>query len=359
METWLYIKLNGSVYFSTQAVLSDDAMLARFSYILLQRTKYATFDALYSYPHSSPWHRQDDTVNPYFARPNWIDAVWTFDLNLDALLLDRKDSHRQMALCLMRNRPVSVDDFKPYQPPNPHRALIPYAVPLLLNPQQIAFRGTCPKLCPVPTGRRKALAGKILADFLFQWRHVISGPYNHVTFYRLVTAIFRIATMRFSVREHTTKPQHLDPILAAPRNVPEWQIFSACIVPAGGTSVVICRNVEHALSLIRQNYPSALLNTEQSSLTSSDGENRIYTILSVEDIMLYQINSASEGFIVSESLFNSRTGLSEEGLELLLQAVHSHMPRKIHIMPIEHHEAILSAMSKEAIERARVGCVLD
>lgn len=211
------------------------------------------------------------------------------------------------------------------------------------------------KTCKEINRQRKTFVSRVLADFAFQWRHVLCGCYNNSTFRRLAYAIIRITTLDFAVEEATRPRQGTGGFLVWIDNLPEWEPASGHIVRAGGTSIVICQHAPHAVALIREDFAKQIKSTPGSADKSFT-----YLILSVRELILYQINSELERYTEPKPLFDGTQPPSDEAIELLLEATQTSAPNSpLCKLPIELQDAILDKVSAGPIESARVSCLLD
>lgn len=342
----------GTVYFAAHRSAEDGAMLQLYSSKLVGVARESTFDALYSRV-ARDWHQQDDVVTPFNDR-RWthVGAVWTFDIDGDILRLDKKDRNLWVPLNLIRQRSITISDFEPYEPPPTlakHALQSVYAAPCWkIRRKEIDLQRL---------ERRKAFVSRILADFAFQWRHVLYGRYNNSTFRRLACAIIRIVTVDFTVEEATLSRQGTGGFLVWIDKLPEWDFASGHIVRVGGTSIVICQHAPHAVTLVRKDFAKQI----QSTPGSAD-KSFTYLILSVRELILYRMNSELERYTEPKRLFDGTHPPSDEAIELLLQATQTSTSAHVaplHKLPIELQDAILDKVSAGPIESARVGCLLD
>ena len=310
----------------------------------------STFDSLYSRV-ARDWHQQDDVVTPFNDR-RWthVRAVWTFDLDGDILRLDKRDCKLWLPLNLVRQRPVTISDFEPHKP----------SPTLTKHALQSVYPALCWKMRRKEINlqrlqRHKAFVSRILADFAFQWRHVLCGRYNNSTFRRLAYAIVRIITLEFTVKEATLSRQGTGGFLIWIDNLPEWGFISGHIIRVGGTSIVLCQHTPHAIALIRKDFAAQIQSTHGSA-----GQSLTYLILSVRELILYHINSELERYTEPKRLFDGTHPPSDEAIELLLQATQtSATTAPLRKLPIELQDAILDNVSEGPIESARIGCLLD
>lgn len=310
----------------------------------------STFDVLYSRV-ARDWHQQDDIVTPFNDR-RWthVGAVWTFNLDNDILRLDKRDCNLWIPLNLIRQRSITISDFKPHEPPP---TLAKHAL-------KSVYPAPCWKIRRKEIDlehlqRRNAFISRILADFAFQWRHILCGHYNNFTFRRLAYGIIKIVTLDFTVEEATHSRQGTGGYLVWIDNLPEWDYASGQIVRVGGTSIVICQHTPHAITLVRKDFAKQI----QSAPGLAD-KTLTYLILSVRELIIYRINSELERYTEPKRLFDGAHPPSDEAFELLLQATQTSVPETpLQKLPVELQDVILDMVSAGPIESARISCLLN
>ncbi|KAH6877671.1 hypothetical protein BKA58DRAFT_451489 [Alternaria rosae] len=315
----------GTFYFAAHRSAEDDAMLQLYSSRLVGVARESTFDVWYSQV-ARDWQQRDDLTPFNDRRWTHVGAVWTFDLDRDILRLDQRDRNLWVPLNLVRQRSITISDFEPCEPPS---TLAKHALQSIYSARRpAAFWKMRRKNVDLPRlQRRKAFVFRILADFAFQWRHVLCGRYNNFTFRRLANAIVRIVTLDFTVEEATIARQGIGRYLHTP----------------------------HAITPIRNDFGKQIVSTPGSAENTST-----YLILSVRELILFQISSEFEKYTEPMRLFDGIHPPSDETIELLLQATQtSAFTAPLHKLPIELQDAILDKVSAGPIESARVGCLLD
>ncbi|KAK7218354.1 hypothetical protein V2G26_006357 [Clonostachys chloroleuca] len=179
-------------------------------------------------------------------------------------------------------------------------------------------------ICQDRLERHKALVQKMLADFAHQWRHVLSGRFNHSTFRRFACAIIKIVTLDFEVKEITAQRQGIGGFLVWLNNLPEWEPFSGHIVRVGGASVVLSQHPCHTVHLIREDFQQYCVSKAEDDM-SVVGD-RTYLVFSVREVSLYRMNSMSERCTAAERLFDGTLPPSDAAIDQLLQATLSASP---------------------------------
>ncbi|KAF2022029.1 hypothetical protein BU24DRAFT_417677 [Aaosphaeria arxii CBS 175.79] len=356
IATFVYIARQGTVYFgdrlsSDRLCFDDEDMLEFFSRQLIGEAQTSTFDKLYP-TFSVQWYQQDDIIDVFDdPRSVIIETVWIFDLDGDILRFNKKDHSLYVPLSLVRQRPILISDFEPYERPTPPNHTLDLGFqPPYWEMQHVGLDLQC-------LARRKAFVCRALADFAFQWRHILCSRYNDSTFQRLAYGIVRIATFDFDVEEYDYPHLEVTAPLVFIHMLPEWESFHGQIVPVGRISVVLSRDPQHALALIRDDFANRSALQCDSSGTDSD---TTYLILSVQHIVLYQISRRYERYTKPVRLLEGTHPPSDEAIELLLKTTQVSSPKtRINRLPVELQDMILDEISEGPIERARVGCILN
>ncbi|KAI0157207.1 hypothetical protein GGR57DRAFT_461240 [Xylariaceae sp. FL1272] len=344
---WINILTEGAVYFQSRGSNGDDDdhVLQQYSRGLLGKPIDSTFDTVYCRV-DRRWHLQDDIVDPFHDRRGaHIQTVWIFDLDNDILRLDKKNYRLQLPLYVLRSRAATIADFHSYAPP---WLAEPRSQPFLLPPY---WKLRCGVLDLDRIERRRPLFGRILADFAFEWRHMLCSRYNDSTFRKFASAIIKIATLDFNVVEVDVTRQDPRDFLVLINNLPEWDPFKERIIPLSGISVVLSRNMPHAITMLKNDW------AKRPSRWAPDS--RYYLILTVREVILCRINRDSAIYTKPERLFNGYDPPSEEAMQMLLEATYvSFSKTAIHLLPVELQDHILDNVSAWPVERARVSCIL-
>ncbi|VUC30277.1 unnamed protein product [Clonostachys rosea] len=341
----------GTVYRCAKRSVEDDRMLELYSNTLKDTVIESTLETIYSL-FAGQWQQQEDIVDPFVdTRGKLINTVWVFDLNNDILRFHKQDQYKLVSLRLLRRGPIAICDFELYRPPTQRQGFLPPS-----RASQCVMRRD--GICKDRLERHKALVHKILADFAFQWRHVLSGQFSHSTFRRLAYAIVKIATLDFQVEEITTKRQGTGGFLVWLNNLPQWEPFDGHIVRVGGVSLVLAQHPCHAVHLIRQDFQQYRVSKPEDGMPML--KQRTYLILSVRDVVLYRINSENERCTKSERLFDGALPPSGAAVDLLLEATLSVTPANtLRELPTELQENIVDSLATDPVERARMRCIFD
>jgi hypothetical protein len=318
-----------------------------------------TFDALYSH-FAGRWQQQDDVVHPFSDRRCvddrrvQIGTVWTFNLDSDILFMHKEGHYGQIVLELVRQSSITASDFTSYHPPLRLDSTTSSAFPPpYWEPKRQGLDLSLFK-------QREAFLARILSDFAFQWRHVLRGPFNGSTFRRLAYAILRIVILDFTVVEINTPRRGTGGFLVRLQDLPRWNPWNEDIIRIGGASIVICQHVVHATSLIRADFKKWTIdNLKQDPIRKPDVF-RTYLILSVHEVLLYQINSDIERYTKSECLFDNTGAFSPKAVDLLLKSTQHRIPTTyIDTLPCELQNLILDEIAVGPLERAKIGCNLQ
>ena len=294
-------------------------------------------------------------------------TVWIFNLDEDFLQANKKDTNLWISLNSFRQHSVSFSDLQPYELPKPvdltvlgHRSLPYYELRRVgLDMQHL--------------DRCKAFVSRVLADFAFQWRHILLSQYNHSTFRRLACAIVRIFTLDFRVKEIAHSRQGRRGDLVSLHNLPEWDPFNGKIVRIGGISIVITQNLLHADEIVREDYSKRKLSDPDDSLFTTFKESSVeringicnetftYLMFSIQEIRLCQFpENHNRNYTKPVRLFKDTICPSDEAIEFFLGAVQTGVCRTpINGLPIEVQDMILERLSAGPVEAARLGCLLN
>ncbi|KAF2493951.1 hypothetical protein BU16DRAFT_60318 [Lophium mytilinum] len=332
-----------------KAYESNEEQLQRFSNILLDLGKDATFDALYN---TCPFRWSDgdmyDTIVPFGdEREAQYQSLWTFDIQNDVLRYTNRDGCSQIPLALLRERAVSLSDMKPLEGP----------LPLPFKP---AFDPEGPYWEPqIKVGNRlRAFTHHLLHDFHHQWRHIHRRRYNSITLRALARAIIRLSTLDFEVRQNTGEGRVPLGLHVRITELPAWEPFENDIVRVGSIYVVLCQHIQEGLSMARRHLSSR----DCSKKTASGEAQAQYMVLSVKSIMLCHVTiQHSLECTVPEPLFNGIEPPSGLALDYLIWATASARPwifTPLQSLPIEIQNIILDYEVIGTLEAAKVGCLL-
>lgn len=283
-----------------------------------------------------------------------VRTVWNFDLDSDVLRCNKKDHKLWIPLSVVREHPVTISDFKPYEPP----ILPEYPLESFFRKPHSKLKRTILDLQRLK--RDKAFISRLLSDFAFQWRHILCSRYNKSTFQKLAYAIIRIATLNFSVVEETRSRQGLGGFHVWIHQLPEWDPPRGNFVRVGGTTIVMSQHIPHALTPIQEDFAKREFSIREQNTSNTAERSYTYLILSVREVFLYQISSESVRYTKPERLYDGTHPPSNEAINLLLEATQTSLPTSpIHDLPIELQDMILDHVSAGPIERAKVSCKLN
>ncbi|KAK2808412.1 hypothetical protein FQN50_004797 [Emmonsiellopsis sp. PD_5] len=314
------------------------------------------FDTLY-HSISTRWRPQHDIPYPFGdTRECLVHSSWIVDLDNDLVTLRKKGrNHYQIRLSqVLQKQTASVDDMHPMAP--------------LLSPQLTTgrdFRNSTWHPEVTLTSHQSAFTVKLLNDLMYQWRHIFRAPYNDMTFRQLASAIIRIVTLDFAVKEipHGRAGTGRVVWLA---DLPSWKPVSDHVIRFDRVSVVICQYSAHAMELIRDD----LFKRRQLQRKTEDGstpDNCVsikYLVLSVREIFLFKTCTCRKHPSITtkpEGLFNGIDPPSERALAYL----HMIAPRvqyrssPLHALPLELQVMILRHASSGLVESARIGCAMS
>ena len=314
-----------------------------------------TLETLYGQMTAS-WRQQDDVTRPCTdERRDVAPTVWTFDLDYDILRFDSPDEPCQVSLELLRLRPTTLADFQPFTPPSYQQIVKLY---------RHIDRLQCWPMHRTTVGaetmvRQKALIGRLLADFAFQWRHVLSTPYNHFTLRRMAAGIIRLATLDFTVQRAVDKRPGVgrDPIVSLDI-LPGWEPFEGDVQRVGAVSVVLSQHMIHARDLAQKDYGQSFDRYWRREGYWNVPFCRTYLLFSVRQVMLFRIRRGPDDSRAEpERLFDGTLPPSEAAVDLLIEAFQDPVsPQGARRLPLEVQDVVVENTSADPIERARMGC---
>ncbi|KAI9879005.1 MAG: hypothetical protein M1830_009874 [Pleopsidium flavum] len=354
----------GKIYYGRHRELYDDEAIVWFSEKLTGIPKgesdshisvtrmlinaESTFEAVQG--SEIDWQPHDDIINPYGDRRGIsIDSVWTLDLDNDMLVLDKNDQTRRLHLNVLRQRPITFEDFEAYEPETIPKIDVRVAFPNpYWNPTDNVLE------------RTEAFVTRILEDFAYQWRHVLRNRYNESTFRKLAWAVIRIAMLDFNVVEEAPRRRSRNFRMVDVHQLPEWKPLDTTVVQIRSVWVVLSQDIKNSLSLIREDYANRKDNGKFSNRHGKLNQSVTYLVLSLRHIMLCNIDDKTLEYTQPEPLFDGTNSPTKGAVKLLLIALHAaHTTTPIDYLPAELQDDILSSVSEGEIEGARIGCILN
>ncbi|KAI8723148.1 hypothetical protein NCS52_00170000 [Fusarium sp. LHS14.1] len=291
------------------------------------------------------WEDVYDCVNPFGDRRGGaFSSVWTFDLDKDVLILETEDQLSVAPLEIGRQRPLSLDDFKLLDLPQP-----PLEQPSLPGPYWE------PEVYQRP--REKTFLGRVLRDFAYTWRHVLRRQMNTMTFMKLAYATLWISTMDFTIRERTGF-EHITEGGAYVWlvDLPNWETPKATLVKAGSTWFVLAQDIQDGLEMVRRHAEG------HSSLKSPTVNVVTYAILSLWHLTLCKAKGNGIAWTKSEALFGESPA-SDDAIDMLLWATntarHAKLePSRLNLLPTEIQDRILYQATTSLVASGKLGCEL-
>lgn len=303
-------------------------------------------------------HEWYDTVNLFGdSRQIQYRTLWTFDLVEDVLIHTNASGRRKLSLQSLRDQRVKLSEMQTMDTQALH----------LLSPTTRSL-GEIWKPDLVIDERMRAFSHRLLCDFNHQWRHILRNEYNSTTLQILATAVIKLSTMDFDVREDTE--ERLTNTSGKKSYVwvaelPAWAPFNTTttnIIPVSAAHVVVCLALEEGLSVARKHMSRLELdgyNWHSESLEPN------YVILSVKHIMLCRITD-HDTFDYTEPL-SLLTGTSEAetisktAMDYLIWSTSSEMKTidtSLQLLPTEVQDNVLRYVSAGPLAAARIGCIL-
>ncbi|RSL91092.1 hypothetical protein CDV31_015544 [Fusarium ambrosium] len=291
------------------------------------------------------WEDVYDLVNPFGDRRGGaFSTVWTLDLDKDVLFLETKDQLSVAPLEIGRQRPLTFDDFKLLDLPQP---------PL----EQAIPPGPYWEPEIDPFLREKSFLGRVLRDFAYTWRHVLRRQMNTTTFMKLAYATLWISTMDFTILERTGF-EHITeggPYIKVV-DLPSWETPEATLVKAGSTWFALVQDTEEGLDMVRRHVK------DHSSRKDSPTNVVTYAILTLRRLTLCKVEGNELVWTRSETLFGDAPA-SDDAIDMLLWATNTTGDTepertRLHLLPIEIHDRILDHATTSPVASAKLGCEL-
>ncbi|KAF5019473.1 hypothetical protein F66182_8512 [Fusarium sp. NRRL 66182] len=289
------------------------------------------------------WHETYAIIHPFGdIRSAGLESVWLFDLGTDTLFLRKKDQSSSVDLCLARQRELNLADFTPLSSPDPadHIEQI-----VIHEPWEPDFE------C---ISKIKPVAGRVLRDFVYIWRHILRRPCNDVTFLQLARAIVSIAQLKFSVSDRTGFDHRQGGPYVWIDDLPQWDMPNDNFIRAGASWFVLTQDVPDGIRLIQQHINKQ---NENEQLHNSSSEN--YAILTLRHIVLCRACENDLKWTKPEVFFNSMETLSDRAIDMVLWAAYSPpMPIQLNKFPVEIQDEILRFSCISSVGAAVLGCQL-
>ncbi|EEU40665.1 uncharacterized protein NECHADRAFT_76041 [Fusarium vanettenii 77-13-4] len=291
------------------------------------------------------WEDAYDLVNPFGDRRGGaFSSVWTFDLDKDAIFLEKENQIRVAPLQIGRQRPLTLDDFKLLDLPQP-----PLEQPTLPGPYWE------PKFDQRP--REKSFLGRVIRDFAYTWRHVLRRQMNATTFMKLAYATLWISSMDFTIRERTGF-EHITEGGAYVWlvDLPNWETPKATLFKAGSTWFVLAQDIQDGLEMVRRHAQghSLLIDPAANVVT--------YAILSLRQLTLCKAERNEIVWTKSEALFGEAPA-SDDAIDVMLWATNTSgdtesKPTRLNLLPTEIQDGILYHATASLVASAKLGCEL-
>ncbi|KAF2471122.1 uncharacterized protein BDR25DRAFT_261554 [Lindgomyces ingoldianus] len=324
----------------------DVEYLQRFANILNGLKKGAMFEALHA-KLQFKWEKVYDTTNPFGDfRQVMYQTAWTFDIEHDVLLCANRSGVRRTPLRVLRQRTATLDDLKPLSPPSSPMPTL-RALPTTFWKPEVQV-----------SEKTRTFTHRLLRDFSHQWRHILRRSWNDTTSRVLARGVIRLSSLDFEVREVTKeRGGGLRGHFVWVTMLPEWEPFTTNIALVGGVHLVVCQTVQEGLSTAQNHAASQALKT--GKMAKSRPAKPDYIVLSMKYIMLCRLGgSAGLEHTRPEPLFNGTTSPPDLALDYLVWATTNPSVTRLHLIPTEVQDVILSHLSVGPVEPARVGCLL-
>jgi hypothetical protein len=319
--------------------------------------------------HPSSWLLQDDVKYPFGeGRHLWRAAgVWIFDIERDDLTLKRQSSPPLIiSLELLRQGTALFSDMKPFkQAPLPivdkTHTYHSYRRPedgwdkrFQVNERQIAF------------------CGRLLKDFAYQWRHVLRERYSDALFLKLASAIVRIWSLDFEVRERKFVKAKRIGTAEPEESLPAWPAYPGRVIHLNRCSVIMIQHLNmHAIMAHVRTDIAQAGHPNKDNLPMHPMRNCrsiTYVVLSVREVMLVRSCTVAQHshsqYTDAVPLLTGETGdtmFSDTALNYLSAMVpFADYPNDtlLERLPNELQDMVISSVSEDPIECAKTGCML-
>ncbi|KAI0527759.1 hypothetical protein F5B22DRAFT_582212 [Xylaria bambusicola] len=355
-HTWLYIISQGTIWRNIYFVNSSIIQTC----LRGKKDIDHIFETLYNVADKRTWTVEDDVIDPFVApitrERDAVQAVWLFDLNTKHVQCHVQGSTYEGHLEFLLSPDLSMQNGKYVVAQRAH---------LLRTPTtNVLYKRWTSHICAI---ERQRFTMKILTHFGLQWKHILCGRYNHLTFRRLATAIIKIVAMAFQVVEGVlpVEPGIRGDVAVCVHELPKWKPFQKSVIPTCGIPVVICREVPAAIQMI------------YSYIGKGEVDHNSYLILTVREVLLFHLRDmfGMPGVVKVTSLFDNGQWIpSRSGIDLLLQAItgpelinngclkNHHLDRhqieNLKVQSPVEQDVALNSMSGVPLERRRLAVAL-
>ena len=277
----------------------------------------------------------------------WPDhpQVWTIDFDQDRIFLDRNDVHLVHYFRLPYGlTELCTEDFVPYKPID-----LP-----LWTPKQLSLSWTpiCPDVVPL---QLFDLVYRLVSDYHNSWRTYGYSINSSSGLQKLGFGILSCFTLNFRARidrEHWTQYR------SAPSNLLRWRTWpTPPIIPTillGDTIIILSLDLQNAARLVQDHY----MQVDCNHPTEAD---KTYVVTSLHAIQIFMKSETK--FVATHILpFLPEHGPpSQHAVVSLLNAIHGPwypLATRIHKLPVELHDLILSYVTDCDIDRAVYAALL-
>ena len=322
------------------------------------------------------WQDVYDFVNSFGDyRGNRFNSVWTFDLNKDILILNKKDRISSVPLDLARKQLLTLADFMP--PNHTEELLGDDEIHLPAGPYWK------PELDLYP--RERSFLGHMLRDFGYTWRHVLRRQMNTTTFLKLAYAVIWILTLEFSITDRVGFEHVSDGgIYVDVTALPNWDTPQSTFFQMGSCWLALAQDASEGLKAVRHHMSNGL------ATSGSKQDVRIYIILTLQHVILCKADGEELVWTKPETLFDmapasgtivgivpyitsegkqawrrpetssDRASASDTAIDMILWAINTSKarPRRttINLLPVEIQNKILHYTGTSPIASAKLGC---
>jgi hypothetical protein len=293
------------------------------------------------------WEDVYDFVYPFGdTRVRAFNSVWTFDLDKDVLFLTKHDRRCSAPLSLVRDRPLTLNDFELVQSPTQ------------LTAEEQTVPGPYWDLQLDVDHRKRAFLGRILRDFGHTWRHLLRRQVNNVPFMKLAYAVIWILNIGFTIVERTGF-EHVGGRggrYAGAADLPQWDTPDEPIVQVGSCWFVLARDIPKGLDMIGEHMETrAAITDATTSITRC-------AISTLRQIICCKVYDGELVYTRPESLFGD-VPPSDSAIDLILWASDIYQgdpkPSRLNYLPVEIQDRVLRQAATSSVAAAKLGIELS
>lgn len=290
-------------------------------------------------------------MQPFRGIFSHVTNIYTFNLDLDQFSYADRSKRFDLSLthlCATNFEPPQRFDLMPY------KMIVPPELELDLSRFPLPNREPSYSLKRLPY----TMTSTILGNFAWQWQFLLRSAYGEVTLRRFAKAIINLVTCDYRVQDVSYSLKnppagwHVDL-----DSVPNWEPCEHQKFDIGHTTIVLHQDLEKALEIARDEAKAGLI-----AKGGRFAEARTYLLLSVRYVMAFHVESTGVfSYTAPERFMDGHRYPPDCSISLLLEALWSSQQTtqtRLHKLPLEIQDIILSHTSEGRIEAGRIGCAL-